>query len=313
MKKKWVVLGSAIGISTVVMATTGITALAGTSGYENYKEALKNSKTAKSVSVQAEVVLQDNGTTLNNATGSLKINLTNETASGTVAIAGQNKKQSLDLFKQSNQTVWKASDKDVYYVKSEKKEKKREKNNDPNEQDSAWMSKQAETVIDALVGNLQNEVVSDKNTDGSEHISMKLSNAQIPAVLQALAPLAFKQLSENHHEGKRASDAKEGSAEPDKLLESSLFKPSQLSLTQDIQITNVSLQADIDANNFIKNQQFSVTFSGKDASSVNHDVTINVNAQLSNYNATTPDTIDLKGKNVQQVKNDHGHSFDEQD
>ena len=210
MKKKWIVLGSTIGISTVVMATTGFTALAGTSGYEMYKSALKNTKTAKSVSVQAEVTLLDNGATLNDAKGSLKVSLADHTASGTVSLAGQDNKQSLDLYKEASQTVWKASNTDVYYVKSENQE--REKDNDPNEQDSAWLNNQAETVIDALVGNLQNEVVSDQNQDGTQHLSLQLSNAQIPAILQALAPLAFKQLS-GHHEGNRASDSEQYSRE----------------------------------------------------------------------------------------------------
>ena len=266
MKKKWIVLGSTIGISTVVMATTGFTALAGTSGYEMYKSALKNTKTAKSVSVQAEVTLLDNGATLNDAKGSLKVSLADHTASGTVSLAGQDNKQSLTKLVTRKQAKRYGKQAIQTYITSNRRIEEREKDNDPNEQDSAWLNNQAETVIDVLVGNLQNEVVSDQNQDGTQHLSLQLSNAQIPAILQALAPLAFKQLS-GHHEGNRASDSNNTQENADKLFESNLIKPSQLSLTQDIQITNIVLQADVDSNNYITNQLASITFTGKDASS----------------------------------------------
>ena len=87
MKKKWLVLGSAVGISSIVMVTTGFSALASTSGYDAYKSALKNTKTVQNVAVQASAALQDNGNVLASANGNFKVSLDTKTASGSADVS----------------------------------------------------------------------------------------------------------------------------------------------------------------------------------------------------------------------------------
>jgi hypothetical protein len=304
MKKKWMMMGGAIGISGAIMLTTGFTALASTSGYEDYKAALKATQALGSVTIQGNAVLKDNGSILNEATGSLKANLVGETTSGTVKVTGNNAEQSVSLYALPDGQAWKAADSNTYYVKQDKPEQGNKKTAD-NKEESSWMSQQVETVIDAVVGQLKNEVVVNQLSDGSKKISIQLDSAQIPAVVQALAPLAFKKLS-GEEETKHKVDATEPQ-DPENLFNKSLLNFKDVTLTQDIQIQSFSLVAVINASNQIERQQASITFVGKDANGVAHTLDANLDVQLSAFNQTTPDSIDLTGKQVQQIKErDHG-------
>jgi hypothetical protein len=313
MKKKWLMTGGAIAVSGAVMLTTGLTAMAGTSGYEDYKSALKATQALKSVSIQADAVLQDNGNVLNDAHGQLKVSLPDRKMSGNVQVTGKGAQQSVDLFSGPTGEVWKTGGTDTYFVKQDKQEKQDGEQQDSTENGhSAWMNKQAETVIDALVGNLKNYVSENSQSDGSKQISLQLDNAQIPAVVQALAPLAFKHLS-GEHDGQQKQNSVTDQANPDKLFSKNLFNVNEIALTQDIQIQSVSLEAIVNAHNQIERQQASVTFTGKDAGGVSHKLTLNTDVHLSAFDQTTPDTIDLAGKKVQQVQEHQGHHNDSND
>jgi hypothetical protein len=306
MKKKWMMIGSAVGISSLVMITTGFSALASSSGYDSYKSALKNMQTAKSFSVQAQVALQDNGVLLTSATGSVKANLANKTDSGTAVVTSNGTVQTINFYKQASNTVLKTSDSDVYLVEQRGNQNSKK----PKKQDNQVIPQQAETVIDALVGNLKDYVTSNTKADGSQEISVQLTNAQIPAVVNAIAPILIKQAVTEHADKNEknltANDQGDLSFEKDLLT-----KVPQL--TQDIKIDKISLQAVINTSNFIEHQQADVTISGKDASGAAHVVTLHLNADLSGINSTTPDQIDLTGKNIKNVTSEHKGNHSEND
>jgi len=298
MKKKWIMLGGAVGISSIVMVTTGFSALASTTGYDAYKSALKNTKAASNVSVQAAASLQDNGNVLADLTSNLKVNLSNETASGTVDMTANSSKQSLAFFKQNNQTVLKPSASDVYYVKQEGKG--RHQHDDNESKDEAQTSQQIETVIDALVGNLKDYVNVDSQADGSKQISVQLDNTQIPTVVNAIAPIAIKEATKKENDGEKQDDTQAPA-----LFQKDLLKNAAPQLSQDIKIEKVSIKASVNASNYIEHQEADLTVSGKDDNGASHQVTLHVQADLSDFNNTTPESIDLTGKNVQTLKRGH--------
>lgn len=274
--------------------------MASSSGYDAYKSALKNTKTIQNVSIQTQAQLQDNGNTLTSANGSFKFSLENRTGSGTVTVSGSGAEHSVSFFKQTDGVVLKPSDSDVYYVK----EHRQSKHGDWNKQDNPERQQQVETVIDALVGNLKDYVTVEDKADGSKEVSVELTNAQLPALVNAIAPIAIKHATGEHeHDGESMSDQQDG-GKPLPFRDHSLLAGAP-QLTQDIKIEKVAVKAEINASNYIEHQQADITVSGKDASGVAHELTLHLNAELSGYNSTTPDTVDLTGKQVQQVK--HGH------
>lgn len=301
MKKKWVMLGSAVGISSIVMVTTGLSAMASTSGYDAYKSAIKNTKTIQNVSVQAQSVLQDNGNTLTSANGTFKVSPQDHKASGSVSVKSSGgSEQSIQFYKQADGTVLKSSASDVYYVTQEGKQRKESSKKPENEA----MSQQVETVIDALVGNLKDYVTVDNKADGSKAVSVELTNSQLPAVVNAIAPIAIKQATSEHKRDKANNDTQ---SKPIPFNEHTL-NANVPQLTQDIKIDKVAIKADINAANYIEHQQADITVSGKDANGAAHVLTLHLNADLSNYNQTTPDTVDLTGKQVQTMKQDSRHN-----
>lgn len=304
MKKKWLVLGSAIGISSIVMVTTGFSALASTSGYDVYKSALKNTKTVQNVAVQASAAIQDNGNVLASANGSFKVSLDTKTASGSADVLANGTQQSLSFYKQNNQTVLKSNASDVYFVKQEgdKKHKTEKKLNETD------IPQQVETVIDALVGNLKDYVAVDTKADGSKEIAIQLDNAQIPTVVNALAPIAIKEATKAENDGETNDDAVKANELP---FKEDFLKKAAPQLTQDIKIDKVSIKATVNANNYISHQEADLTVSGKDDSGTVHQVTLHLQADLSDYNSTTPETVDLTGKTVQTLKHDHQGKHDD--
>jgi hypothetical protein len=239
----------------------------------------------------------------------LKASLQNEVVSGTVKIDGSAGSQNISLYSQPDGQVWKSDASDTYYVKQDQADKDDETAGKETN-DDVWFSNQGETVIDALIGNLKNEITSTTGSDGSKNISLQLESAQIPAALQALAPIAFKQLSDPSERGDRPdNDSVDIQSDPEELFQQSLFNIKDIALTDGVQIQSISLNAVINPSNEIQRQQFEITFTGLDAKGVSHTLTANLDVQLSGMNGTTPDTIDLTGKHVVQVKDDHedGH------
>ncbi|WP_019912062.1 hypothetical protein [Paenibacillus sp. HW567] len=306
MKKKWLLTGSAVGISGAIMLATGLTAFAGTSGYEDYKAALKTTaQNLTSATIQADAILKDNGSLLSQAQSSLKASRQNEAVSGTVKISGKAGAQTISLYSQPDGQVWKSDASDVYYVKQDKAEKDNLEAG-KGTKDGKWFSSQEETVIDALIGNLKNEITSTAGSDGSKDISLQLDSAQIPAVVQALAPVAFKHLADQskwEHSTDSGNAAKP--TDPEELFRQNLLSAKDIALTDGVQIQNISLHAVVSPANEIQRQQFAITFTGQDAKGASHTLTASLDVQLSAINGTTPDSIDLSGKNVQPVQDEH--------
>lgn len=300
MKKKWVALGSAVGISSIIMVTAGMSVMAGSSGYDAYKSALKTTKTAASFSVQAEMAVKDNGVVLASANGSVKASPASGTGSGQVEITSGGASQKLNFYKQDSGMVMKADDSDIYYVQTGRPERQgEEKRSKPAKPVDQAIPQQVETVIDALVGNLKDYVGIDEKADGSKEVSLQLTNAQIPAVVNAIVPIALKQASSEH--GNKDREKAGNGAE---LPFHNDFLANKPQLTQDIKIDKVDLKAVIGTDNFITHQEADITVSGKDDAGTAHTVTLHVNADLSDFNSTTPEQVDLTGKNTQTIKNE---------
>ncbi|MNH85154.1 hypothetical protein D3C73_375930 [compost metagenome] len=307
MKKKWLVLGSTVGLSAALMVTTGLSAMASTSGYEAYKSALKNTKTIQSVAIQGAATIQDNGKVLGTANAQFKLNMKSGTSSGNTDFSAGGEHQKLNIYNQNDQTILKTDSSDTYYVKQDKEES-RFKKMDHSKAIDPETSRQVETVVDALVGNLKDYVNMDSAADGSKQISLQLDNAQLPAVVNAIAPLAIKEATK-HRDEIQPKDSR-----PLALpFHKDVLKDEVPQLTQDIKIDHVSVKATVNASNYIQHQEADLTVSGKDSSGAAHQLIIHLQADFSGFNSTTPDTLDLKGKKVQTLKLSHEGAFKDED
>ena len=93
----------------------------------------------------------------------------------------------------------------------------------------------------------------------------------------------------------------------EELLQQSVLNAENITLTDGVQIQSIHMEAVVSPANIIQSQQFDITFTGMDAGGSSHTLTGSLNAELSGFNGTTPDSVDLTGKQVVQVKDDHEH------
>jgi hypothetical protein len=301
MKKNKLKFGIPLAAGAVLLLVSGFTASAGTSGYEVYKEALKNNTGVKSVTANVGVSVTDNGQDLIDAKANLKLDKESKAASGLIQLGGSGtESRTLNVYHQDEKLIVKNSTSNVYYLVQPKdgqghphKEFKHQA------EGKSGPPKELENVIDALVGNLQQQIGLQQQSDGSKDVSLHLTGSQIPAVANAIGSLMIKHASGAHESHELSAMEKDGNIAQQLL--GGEWKPQLPALTQDVRMESVNIDASIGQDNRIKHQTVELAFEGKDAAGKVHDITITLDASFEGYNSTTPDQADLAGKQVQTI------------
>lgn len=294
MNKKIVATGLSIAIGSSLLITTAFASNT-TSGYDSYKSAIKNTLTAKNLTENATITLKDNGNVIATVDDTAKLGIDSKTASVNATINAAGQTTSIESYKQDGQSIFKSSDSSTYDVKSETQRKRDTQKNNPSSNgiDSTKL-KDGEMLLDALVGNLQNYVTLNNSSDGSKTVSVQLSDGQLPAAVNAAASILVKNVS--NRSGSERFEQDNGDISLLKNVTQNMPK-----LVDNIRIDNVNLNAQIDKDNNITQQIIDITISGKDANGADHIFTADINMNLSQFNSTTPDKIDLTGKQVNTI------------
>lgn len=303
MKKKVLLMGAGLTLGSALLVSSAFAGIGGAQGYEAYKSALKNSAAATSATHQVAMSILDNGNELLNVTTTVKENGAAGGVSGKAAINAGSTSQTFDFYEQAGKHIFKAGNSDTYYVMTASGREEMKRKHEAM-QDSAY-SQEMENVVDALVGNLKNYVNLHDASGGGKTVDVKLSGSQIPAAANVIGSLIVKEALNGKHAQEMGDHAQFG---PNPLgLNVQQIASHFPKLTKDIQIDEVALHAAIDENNYISSQEIDFTISGKDASGQAHKVVIGTDMEISNVNATTPDTVDLTGKKIQSIQNEYGH------
>jgi hypothetical protein len=279
-------------ISGTLMVGSSISAIAGTSGYEVFKSALKTTHSAESMTSKVNLSIQDNGQTLFSAKALIKIDEVNKANSNTITFHNQGKTGTVEMFFQDGQLILKKSDEKTYFVSDKgihTKGKHKHNFQDRTPEEQAALQKDVENVIDALTVNLQKQITLTEAADGDKQVNLELSNGEIPMVANALGTLLIKH-APGHH--------KAANNELKALMDS---HPELPKLTQDIQIKGVSFQAEINDDNYIEEKTATITITGKDAQGKAHEVVFTIEADLSDFNKTSVNTLDLTGKSITKL------------
>ena len=171
MNKKIAMVGISIAVGSAMLFATAFSAMAGNSGYDTYKSAIKNTLTAKSYGVDMKVSITDNGSALINADYAVKRNSDSGNMSQNITVKSGDSTKSTETYGQDGKTITKSSDSDVYNVMTLPTEKTGAAGKIRERSLQGKMDPQAiqddEKILDALVGNLQNYVLVDSKTDGT--------------------------------------------------------------------------------------------------------------------------------------------------
>ncbi|WP_027416614.1 hypothetical protein [Aneurinibacillus terranovensis] len=291
MKKKFAVMGISAAVGAAMLVTTAYAGVSSSSGYDLYKTAFNNMHQAKSLTTAVNVSVTDNGSKLLTMSNEVKMNRDTKAMSDVTTIDAANQQKTMNVYSQNGTRIMKSSDSDVYKVLTfdgVKKHHSTSTGKDTNENGEVGA---VENVIDALTQNIQNNITLKAESDGSSDVELKLSNDQLPPVVNALASLAVQNGMNRMENHKQTTD-------PFASNVMSAFPK----LTGNIKVDNVDITANISKDSIIQHQTANIEVTGNDANGKAHDITINVTADLSNYNSTTPDTVDLNGKKVQKIQ-----------
>lgn len=284
MNKKLIAMTTSLVIGGTLLLGTAYVNASQLSGYEAFKASVKDTKNLKNETANLKVSVTDNGSDLVDMTSNVKINETTNAMSQVTTVKSSNGSETFSTFRQDGKNISKSSSSDVYNVRenNNKNFKKKDKVENPE------IQKSMEVVIDTLVGNMKDKVTVTDNGDGTKKSSIVLNENEVTPLVNAVTSMALvRGNNEQMHNDKKADLANLKNVIPQ--------------LQSDIKVKSVEVNGDINKDNTIKDQVAKIVLTGTDAQGKTHEIAVNINLDLSNINSTTPDTVDLTGKQVKTI------------
>ncbi|MBW7477353.1 hypothetical protein K0T92_21775 [Paenibacillus oenotherae] len=293
-KKKWLSFGIPVAASAVLLVVSGFTVSAGTSGYEAYKSALKNSDNISSVTTDFALSVTDNGKSVLDAKANIKLDEEGEGTNANFSINNGTDSRQLQVYHQGDQVIVKNSADDTYYTLDTKENSRKIER---MEREKWEAPEEIENVIDALVGNLKQQISLEEGADGKQEVSLHMSGNQLPPIVNAAGSLMIKFAGE--HKEFNADDNNSNSFKEQLFGEE--FDAAIPDLTEDIRIEAVNIDATINKDNQLEHQAFEIEVTGKDEAGQAHEVKVAFKADFTNFNGTVAEEIDLQGKKVEAI------------
>lgn len=282
MNKKVIAAVTAFGLLFAGGGTYKI--LAGSAGYEAYKEAMKKTHTIENATVDAGITIIDNGKSILSSGTSMKMDRENELAAGTMEFGANNQSVSLKVFLQDGKPIIQAEN--GSYFRSDvshpsMKKKKGETFHDPE------MLKLAELVIDAVTQPLHSEFEQKGNM-----ITVDLKKDEIPGLLHSIGKQVIKMGFKAH------SDIEMTTEEYPFLKENIKFQLPKLE--KDITIEKAYLKVKLSNDGIAESQTAIFEINGEEADGTLHKMEIRTDIELKAIGKTKIQKIDLEGKELHE-------------
>jgi hypothetical protein len=278
-KIKTIVITAVTGC--MLLSVTIVASANGATGYQTYKESLKNIVATKNATITTTFSVKDNGNTTISEVGVEKLEGVNN-SSNTKITTGSTTKE-VETSRIDGQTIVK--DGEIYYSGTNN-DKMKNKNMEKKIDESSSKTKLGEMIIDTLVGDVKNQFVVDGDT-----ISVNLEGAQIPE----LAKLAISAAAEEQNNKK---DNNKGEVGKDGLKDALKSIPN----LKNVDIKSLSMTAKVNGSTLTDNS-FKIVITGDDESGVSHEFEVSADTTISGVNSTKADSIDTTGKQVQAMQN----------
>jgi len=286
MNKKIVAIATVLVVSGGVLMGTAYASSAQLSGYDAYKLAIKNTANLKNETADFKISVDDAGVNLVDVTSNVKVNSTTNAMSQATTVKSSKGSETFSTSNQAGKSVSKSSTSEVYNVRENNNKNLNKKAEVMNPE----VAKSMEVVLDTLVGSMKNNVAVTDNADGTKKVDINLSQTEIVPLVNAITSIALtKNVNEPMH------NEKAGNLDVKNMIPK---------LASGIIVKSVNVTGNINKDNIISNEVAKIVVTGLDAQGKTHEVTINATLNLSKINGTTPDTIDLTGKQVKTMTND---------
>lgn len=269
-------------LGTIMLVTTAFADVTAKTGYDQLKDSIKHTvnscaESLQNFSVEATMTLKDNDQVLFSSNALEKFDIVNGKQGSITSEEriGQEKTSSYYYLDRKCRII-KDSRNDIYYVNEFSKERTSPVFESPfKEERVADMEK----IFDALVGNLKNYVMVDEKPDGSKQLSGTISEAQIPALINAFSSFIVKeQFSDSRTDNDR-------------------FMPQ---ISQEVVVKTVEGKALINKDGLLESILGSATIAGKDKDGNVHELTLEILVRVQDVNSTKIVKPDLTGKKVEK-------------
>lgn len=236
----------------------------------------------KNYTMEGLLTLKDNDATLLQSSYFYKVDNEKEASESTTVTQYQNgKTDSHYSYSDKQNSIWKNGVEDKYYVTEFSKASDMGNRNGFKSPFNEKRAPEMEKIFDAMMGNLKDYVQVEQRPEGGKVYSGNLTEVQVPALVNAVSSFGMKQMVLDR--GYREEDMKFPEIE------------------SDIFVKKVSGRAIENKEGILENLTGDVTLSGKDKSSAQHDLTLNVVLKLSDTGKTTVSKPDLTGKKIEKV------------
>ncbi|MCB2290393.1 hypothetical protein LGK97_11510 [Clostridium sp. CS001] len=283
-KKSKIIISLALG--TVMFTTTAIAQVISKSGYDQLKDSVKYTAEActtnlSSYTVDMSIDVKDNGAVICSQNDITKFDVSNQTKeSVTTTIEGGTKKEGY-WYSDKNSYISKNSGDDVYYNTQYESPRETVVPSNPFKEKGAT---DMEKIADAIVGSLKDAVVVTENKDGSKILSGKLSEFQIPALINAVVSLQSKNEFGNDYNN-----------------ESVMPK-----ITKDVFVKEITGNMVTTKEGLIESVLGSGVLVGTEESGKEHSLSFEILVKITNVNLTKINKPDLTGKKVEKnIEKDH--------
>jgi hypothetical protein len=280
--KKKTAMALSFTIGTMLFATTAFAEINSKNGYDQLKDSLKFtaegfSEKLSSYTLNLSFVIKDNDVVMASKDYENKSDLSKNAAENNSKYIERNTKKETYSYTDKNGYITYYPDSDSYEVTEFNTPKENPSFENPFKEKEAV---DIEKIADAVIGNLKDYVVISENPDGSKELSGSLSQAQIPAIANALASFQFKR----EYLGNRNPNIK------------SIYP----NVTQDIFVKEVTGKMVVDKNGLMQSALGTGVLSGKDEQGKEHTLTFEILAKVSDVNSTVVNKPDLSGKKVEK-------------
>ncbi|WP_407309554.1 hypothetical protein [Desulfosporosinus sp. SB140] len=287
MNKKTIAMATSLAIGGSLLFGAVFANASQLSGYEAYKNAIKDTKKLQNETIDFKASIADNSSSLVNVSSNVKLNESADAMSNITTVKSGNTTQTYSSYEQDGKNITKNSNSDQYLVRED-----RHKNSSAvKESQNPIVEKSMEVVVDTLVGSMQSDVATTDGADGTKTVAININQNDVTPLVNALTSLAFT--AENHR----------GSYHNDNTDQNNMkdLKDVIPLLQSDINVVSVTSTGTINKDDIVTSQSATIVVSGKDAQGTQHELTFTIDLNLSNINSTTPDKIDLTGKQVKTM------------
>ncbi|WP_248929707.1 hypothetical protein [Paenibacillus hamazuiensis] len=281
-------------IGACVFISTAFADMALGTGYDRLKSSVKTTaaqmeKGLDSYTMEALFTLKDNNKTLLQGSTYSKVDTVAKARENSTSTQYTNGETSTDYsYSDPKMSVWKVQLEDKYYVTEYPDGKGRESGMDFRNPFNEKGAPEVEKIVDAFVGGLKDYVQVEEKQDGGKMYSGSLSEAQVPAVVNAVSSFVVKKMISEQSRSDKNVDMPE--------------------IDSDIFVKKMTGSAVENKNGLLENMTGDIVLSGKDKKGNQHDLTLNVVLKLSDVGKTKIVLPDLTGANVEKVSNTGGFS-----